>query len=405
MLLAASGTPAEALALLGPLVDARELRSAAAGGMACMMAAQFPAAIRLSRRAYQLIAETDRQHRDIGVLTGLAGLCVRVLTDAGHAAEAREFGDTALRAAAATGDAHGLAWITAGLASLELPAGDLARASRHAVEAAAYFRQVNSPIGLGWVLAIGLLVAVQEGDTARAAVLRAELASTRPELRQVRLYHYEIDRAVAWHTAGSGDPDAACVTLAERAGHWSDRGAVMPAVVLANDLTRLGRPDLAADVLARVTLPDGWPLGAAIAAFVAAAAQRDPAALEAAAERFARLGFTVYAVDAMAAAAVATAGTSREPARVIAAVAALAARCPGLHTPLLSRVGTGDRLTRREREVALLAARGLSNREIAVRLTVSARTVENHLARAYLKLGVHGRDGLAAALSTQAAEN
>lgn len=410
MLLAASGTPAEALALLEPLVDGPErgepsLRAAAAGGMACMMAGRFPAALRLSRRAHRLIADTDREHRDIGVLTGLAGLCVRVLTDAGHAAEAREFGDAALRAAAATGDAHGLAWITAGLASLELPAGDLDRASRHAVEAAAYFRQVNSPIGLGWVLAIGLLVAVHRGDTARAAVLRAELASTRPELRQVRLYHYEIDRAVAWHTAYTGNPGDACVTLAARARHWSDRGAVMPAVVLANDLARLGRPDLAAGVLGSIELPDGWPLGTAIAGFVAAAAAADPVALEAAADRFARLGFTVYAVDAMAAAAVATGGTSREPVRVVAATAALAARCPGLHTPLLSRAGTGDPLTRREREVALLAARGLSNRDIAERLTVSARTVENHLARVYLKLGVHGRDGLTAGLSSPAAEN
>ena len=256
------------------------------------------------------------------------------------------------------------------------------------------------------MLAIGLLVAVRQGDAARAAVLRAELASTRPELRQVRLYHYEIDRAVAWHTAHTGDPDAACVTLAERARHWADRGAVMPAVVHANDLARLGRPDLAAGVLSRVTLAGGWPLGAAIAAFVAASAAGDPAALEAAADRFASLGFKVYAVDAMAAAAVATSGAAREPTRVVAAAAGLAAQCPGLHTPLLSRAGTGDRLTRREREVALLAARGLSNRDIAERLaTVSARTVENHLARVYLKLGVHGREGLGAGLSMPAAEN
>ncbi|MEV0131815.1 LuxR C-terminal-related transcriptional regulator [Dactylosporangium sp. NPDC050688] len=414
MLLAASGTPAEALRLLEPLVDGRDgaepsLRAAAAGGMACMMAGRFPAAMRLSRRAYRLIAEADREHRDIGVLTGLAGLCVRVITDAGHAAEARAFGGAALRAAADTGDAHGLAWITAGLASLELPAGNLERARRHAVEAAAYFRRVNSPIGLGWVLAIGLLVAVHQGDTARAGVLRAELASTRPELRQIRMYHYEIDRAVAWHTAYTGDPDNACVTLAGQARHWAERGAVMPAVVLAGDLARLGRADLAAAVLAEVTLevtlPDGWPLGAAIAAFVAGAAQGDPVALESAADAFGRLGFTVYAVDALSAAAVATAGTSREPARVVAAAAALAAQCPGLRTPLLSRAGTGDRLTRREREVALLAAQGLSNRDIAERLTVSGRTVENHLARVYLKLGVHGREGLEAGLSSPPAEN
>ena len=40
-------------------------------------------------------------------------------------------------------------------------------------------------------------------------------------------------------------------------------------------------------------------------------------------------------------------------------------------------------MTRREREVAGLAASGESNKEIAARLFLSARTVENHLQRIY----------------------
>jgi DNA-binding CsgD family transcriptional regulator len=55
-------------------------------------------------------------------------------------------------------------------------------------------------------------------------------------------------------------------------------------------------------------------------------------------------------------------------------------------------------LTTREREVAGLAARGLSDRDIATRLQVSLRTVHSHLHRAYRKLGVDGRDQLAAIL-------
>ncbi|HHQ48071.1 MAG TPA: LuxR family transcriptional regulator, partial [Acidobacteria bacterium] len=42
----------------------------------------------------------------------------------------------------------------------------------------------------------------------------------------------------------------------------------------------------------------------------------------------------------------------------------------------------------REREVARLAARGYTAREIAERLYISTRTVESHLARIYPKLGV-----------------
>jgi DNA-binding CsgD family transcriptional regulator len=45
-------------------------------------------------------------------------------------------------------------------------------------------------------------------------------------------------------------------------------------------------------------------------------------------------------------------------------------------------------LTRREREVARLAARGQSAREIAAQLFIGERTVETHLANAYAKLGV-----------------
>jgi pimeloyl-ACP methyl ester carboxylesterase/DNA-binding CsgD family transcriptional regulator len=50
-----------------------------------------------------------------------------------------------------------------------------------------------------------------------------------------------------------------------------------------------------------------------------------------------------------------------------------------------------DALSRREREVALLASRGQTAPEIAERLFLSKRTVESHLAAAYLKLGVESK--------------
>ncbi|HEX5911296.1 MAG TPA: helix-turn-helix transcriptional regulator, partial [Thermoleophilaceae bacterium] len=55
-------------------------------------------------------------------------------------------------------------------------------------------------------------------------------------------------------------------------------------------------------------------------------------------------------------------------------------------------------LTPAERRVAELAAAGLSNRDIAERLFVTVRTVEYHLANAYKKLGIDGREKLTAAL-------
>ena len=48
-------------------------------------------------------------------------------------------------------------------------------------------------------------------------------------------------------------------------------------------------------------------------------------------------------------------------------------------------------LTRREVEVLRLLATGMSNREIADTLVISARTVERHIANIYAKINANGR--------------
>ena len=61
--------------------------------------------------------------------------------------------------------------------------------------------------------------------------------------------------------------------------------------------------------------------------------------------------------------------------------------------------GSGE-LTPAERSTAELAAQGLSNKEIARRTGVAIGTVEAHLSRAYLKLGVRSRSQLAGVLGS-----
>jgi DNA-binding CsgD family transcriptional regulator len=61
-----------------------------------------------------------------------------------------------------------------------------------------------------------------------------------------------------------------------------------------------------------------------------------------------------------------------------------------------------DSLTASERRVAQLASQGLSNREIAQTLFVTARTVEGHLTSVFRKLRVQSRDELPAALASGA---
>ena len=69
------------------------------------------------------------------------------------------------------------------------------------------------------------------------------------------------------------------------------------------------------------------------------------------------------------------------------------------------RVASGEpgseALTPGELRVARLAAEGQTNREIAQALYVTLKTVEGHLARAYAKLGIAGRAGLADALAEE----
>jgi DNA-binding CsgD family transcriptional regulator len=53
-----------------------------------------------------------------------------------------------------------------------------------------------------------------------------------------------------------------------------------------------------------------------------------------------------------------------------------------------------EELTAQQREIVVLAARGLTNSEIAGRMFLSPRTVASHLYRSYPKLGIAGRHQL-----------
>jgi len=73
------------------------------------------------------------------------------------------------------------------------------------------------------------------------------------------------------------------------------------------------------------------------------------------------------------------------------------------HLPHYSTTGAKlDTLSPREREIALLVARGCTNRAIASTLFLSVKTVERHLARIFTKLDISSRAALAALTATHA---
>ena len=113
--------------------------------------------------------------------------------------------------------------------------------------------------------------------------------------------------------------------------------------------------------------------------------------LGAIARTFASLGADLYAAEVAAQSVIAheQAGDAAAAREAAGQATALSVGLDGVGTQT-ARVKL-DRLTEREHEVAAFASDGLTSREIADRLVISVRTVDNHLARVYAKLGVHSR--------------
>jgi DNA-binding CsgD family transcriptional regulator len=93
------------------------------------------------------------------------------------------------------------------------------------------------------------------------------------------------------------------------------------------------------------------------------------------------------------------AGEAREASAAERRTGILVDRCEGPVTPALQATEARAWLTPAERDTAVLAAAGRSNKEIAEELILSPRTVENRLQRVYEKLGISGRTEVAEALA------
>ncbi|MDC0766608.1 LuxR family transcriptional regulator [Streptomyces sp. HD] len=183
---------------------------------------------------------------------------------------------------------------------------------------------------------------------------------------------------------GSGTGDAAVVDGSGTAVEAvrQDVGVAVEAITGdAYDAVRRGSPELAQGRLTGV-----------FAAHAAALAQGDGPALDRVAEQLEERGFLLFAAEAHAQAVRA----HRDPRAARTArtrAVALARRCQGARTPALSGLVLGE-LTARQRQIVTLAAAGLSNRQIAEKLTLSVRTVGNHLYSAYARLGASDRGAL-----------
>jgi DNA-binding NarL/FixJ family response regulator len=209
----------------------------------------------------------------------------------------------------------------------------------------------------------------------------------------------EVRLAQAWVTAAEGGVSEAVALARQAAEVAASQPQPAMEVVALHTAVCFGDRTVADRLAGLATQVDG-PRAPAAAAHAAALATDDGAALHAASVQLEQIGALLPAADAAAqAAATHTRQDRRGSAHAVTARAhQLAQACEGARTPALAAIVAPLPLTHREREIVTLAAGGLSNRQIAQRLLVSVRTVENHLYRACTKLGTTDRAELPALL-------
>ncbi|MGX9789816.1 LuxR C-terminal-related transcriptional regulator [Mycobacterium sp. MMS18-G62] len=215
--------------------------------------------------------------------------------------------------------------------------------------------------------------------------------------RHVAVFGPQLKIAESWLAAAEGNVSAAIEFALDAARLAAESGQHAIEMLALHDAVRFGDQSCL-DRLVEVSAATGGRLAAVIAAHAEAVRDRDAAGIAAAAQQFEELGALLSAADAAAQAAVAyeDADDRRRSVEAAAAANRLAADCGGIRTPALDLAAHPLPLTVREREIANLVAAGLSNRDIAERLTVSVRTVEGHLYRACIKLDISDREELAA---------
>jgi DNA-binding NarL/FixJ family response regulator len=257
---------------------------------------------------------------------------------------------------------------------------------------------VNDPNGCRvWCLSLASQAEALVGEAVEAVRLAGQATSERS--RGFAVWDGDAARARAWADAAGGESFRAIAMLVDVAETQEQHGQPALALFALHDALRLGAQDVANRLEALASGLDG-PFPSTAAAHATAVRTNDPARLTEAAEAFGALGFSLVAAEIAARAAAAWSASGLLARAVAAAQAkdAYLSRCETTTAPSLLTAVPLVGLTRREWEVAGLAARGLSNAEIARRLLVSVRTVESHLYMAYEKLGVTDRAELTAIL-------
>jgi ATP/maltotriose-dependent transcriptional regulator MalT len=366
-----------------------------------MAGATAAAALALGGRPTEAITMVDRflpvalGHPDeIPEVVGQL-LLARLFADRelGHSDEAEALAYACYQPAAEQGSPGGMAVFTASLGQIALDRGQPAVAARRLREADVLLGDYDTFGYRPWVLACLAMAHAQSGDAARA---REAYEFARSVTAQRRYFDPDLALAEAWCLAAEGRL-ADAVTAAMSAAEQARSAGLAPFETGArHTVVRFGQPGLAVERLRALAASSGSPRADLFARHAEDAANDDGLALDQIAEAFDKIGARLLAAEVAAQASGAhdRAGQAADARRSQARSRLLADTCRGAQTPALFQAVLAPELTGREREVAVLAAQGLTSNAVAERLFVSPRTVESHLYHIFAKLGISDRSEL-----------
>ncbi|MEU9505676.1 LuxR C-terminal-related transcriptional regulator [Micromonospora sp. NPDC048170] len=323
----------------------------------------------------------------------LQAIHVQALVMAGEVRQAADLVEHYYRDAVGHGTADGVATIA-------LVGGICAYYQGHAGQAARWLREARALTaeqpGFRFretLLAIGIGVEAQLGQAENAQELLSRL-------RRGGVGRTAVDYGAfgeVWALVISGNRSGAATLLRRLTAEAARAGNLLMAMEFLHVEVRLAPSAAVAGRFRELAARTDGRLFALFAEHAAALARRDARVLNRVSATFEELGYRGFALEAAANGAMFGGG------RVTNALARRTQRLLGEHQGTwpewLPEPKTAPALTDRERQVSELAATGMDTPAIARALTISARTAENHLHRAYQKLGIHRRHELARALA------
>jgi len=299
-----------------------------------------------------------------------------------------------VRGAAGVGDCEAAGLASFALGALEFHRGGYRDAERWLAEAEVQLEHHDTFDTITSIRALEAGIACFTGDpaAARDALSSMQRRAAKREPRSVRSMYLACGEGWA---ARAQSAVAGAESFLKQA-----RGATDPSgrSRLLHEALRAGaRPGPIAAALLELSDRCDSRLIEARAAHAMAIAGRDADALLRAGDQLAAIGCAAAAVEATVAAAqrFVEEGRLDSARRAAARARELHPTDQGWNMPMIDGLeGVAVELTSREAQIATLAARGLSNQQIADQLVLSVRTVETYVYRAMQKKGVDNRHEL-----------